>query len=61
MKNGCDKEEEEEVEVEKNVENSGPLSLLPVDRMNGNRLQCQPLIPRFEIGHYGEFLLLYAK
>ena len=61
MRNGCDGKEEEEVEVEKNGENSGPLSLLPVDRLNGNRLQRQPLVPRFEIGHNGEILLLYAK
>ena len=27
MRNGCDGKEEEEVEVEKNGENSGPLSL----------------------------------
>ena len=33
--------EEEEVE-EKNGENSSPIPSLPVDRLNGNRLQRRP-------------------
>ena len=34
-----------EEEGEKNGENSSPLTLLPFDRLNGDHLQCQPLVP----------------
>ena len=31
---------------EKNGENSGPLTSLPVDRLKGDRLQRRPLVPK---------------
>ena len=34
-----------EMVVENNGENSGPLTSLPVDRLNGDRLQRRPLVP----------------
>ena len=30
---------------EDNYENSGPLTSLPVDRLNGDQLEWQPLVP----------------
>ena len=35
--------------MEKNGENSGPLSSLPVVRLNGDRLQRRPLVPKLTI------------
>ena len=38
-------EKRKEKRKEKNGDNSGPLTSLPVDRMNDDRLQRRPLVP----------------
>ena len=40
IRKGCDKEEEK-WKREKNGEKSSPLTLLPVDNLNGDGLQCR--------------------
>ena len=41
MENGMGKRNKKE----DNYENSGPLTSLPVDRLNGDQLEWQPLVP----------------
>ena len=50
MRKGDDREKKKEKKEkkekrEKNGENSGPLTSLPVDRLNSDRLQRRPLVP----------------
>ena len=49
MRNVDDGEKKKEKKREKNGENSGPLTSLPVNRLNGDRLQRCPLLPISEL------------
>ena len=41
-----EKKKKKRKEEKKNGENSGPLTSLPVIRLNGDRLQRRPLVPK---------------
>ena len=44
------KKKKKEKKKENNDENSGPLTSLPVVRLNGDRLQRRPLVPKEQAG-----------
>ena len=48
MRKGCDGEKEKKRKEEKNGENNSPLTSLPVDWLNGDRLQGQRSCQKFK-------------